>query len=314
VKLDEDPASPGRSAPSRAHGLDLNKLATFFAVAEAGGVSAAARRLGVTRSAVSQSLAGLEAGLALDLFHRVGRRLVPTREGALLRERFAGYQRELERTLTELADREREVRGSVRVGLFLGFSRLRLGRLVASFLDAHPHARVRVRYGSRREIEEALLGGRIDFAFSLEAWRRRPVRSTRLLRQELVLVGAPVLVRGRIDPARLARLPVVDYFPGEPLIDRWLRHHFGRRAPRPSVRVWAGTTDLVLELTLRQVGVAVLPRDLAAPWVRERRLGIVETGRPQLLDSVWLGQLPNRHPSPRLTAFRDVVLEEFRGD
>ena len=49
--------------------VDLNKLATFFAVAEAGGVSAAARRLGVTRSAVSQSLAAFEASLALQLFH-----------------------------------------------------------------------------------------------------------------------------------------------------------------------------------------------------------------------------------------------------
>jgi len=292
--------------------VDLNKLATFFAVAEAGGVSAAARRLGVTRSAVSQSLAAFEASLALQLFHRVGRRLVPTREAELLVSRLRDYQQELERTLAELSNRERLVRGPVRVGLFQGFSRLRLSGLVKSFLAAHPQASVRVSFGSRAEMEERLLSGRLDFVFSLEARRsgRSPVRATRLLDQELVLVAAGRLARGGLHVSRLAELPVVDYYPGDPLIARWVAHHYGRRAPRPRVRAWAATTDLVLELVLLHVGVAVLPLDLVEPLVRRRRLVVWETGRPQLRDSIWLEELAARHPAPRLQAFRELVLTD----
>ncbi|MEN8182281.1 MAG: LysR family transcriptional regulator [Myxococcota bacterium] len=294
--------------------VDLNKLATFFAVAESGGVSGAARRLGLTRSAVSQSLSGLEASLEVQLFHRAGRRLVATREGELLRARLSEYQGQLDRTLRELANEEREARGLVRVGLFLGFSRLHLSRLLHRFLTDHPRTRVRVLYGSREEIRERLLAGRVDFAFSLRP--RSPqaarLRSSRLFEQELVLVGTRALLRGRSSLEALAELPTVDYYQGDPLIERWTAHHFPGSTARFSVRAWAATTDLVLELVLQRAGIAVLPRDLVEPQVRGRRLRIVETGRAELRDEVWLDELdPGPYPAPRLAAFRQAVLHEF---
>ena len=65
--------------PSR---VDLNKLRTFAVIAESGGVSAAAGRLALSRSAVSHSLAALESELEVALFHRVGRGLVLSADGA----------------------------------------------------------------------------------------------------------------------------------------------------------------------------------------------------------------------------------------
>jgi DNA-binding transcriptional LysR family regulator len=296
------------------HEIDLNKLATFFAVAEHGGVSSAARRLGLTRSAVSQSLSRLEASLEVQLFHRVGRGLVPTREGELLRARLAEYQGQLETTLREITHEDREVRGLVVVGLFLGFSRLRLSRLLEGFLRAHAEARVRVVYGSREDIHERLLQGRVDFAFSLRprGGKRGPVRSSRLFEQELVLVGVPALVGSASTLEELTRLPVVDYYQGDPLIERWAGHHFRVRSPRFRVRAWAATTDLVLELVLQRAGIAVLPRDLVEPQVRRRRLRRIETARPELRDEVWLDELHGPWRSPRLEAFREAVLEAFR--
>ena len=47
--------------------IDLNKLYVFFAIAEQDGVAGAARRLGRTPSAVSQSLSGLEEALEVRL-------------------------------------------------------------------------------------------------------------------------------------------------------------------------------------------------------------------------------------------------------
>ena len=291
--------------------IDLNKLATFFAIAEHGGVSSAARRLGLTRSAISQSLSGLEASLEVQLFHRVGRRLVLTREGALLRTRLAEYQGKLESTLREITNEEREVRGLVGVGVFLGFSRLRLSLLLERFLRAHPETRVRVVYGSREDTRGRLVQGRVDFAFSLRprGGKRGLERSSRLFEQELVLAGVPSLVGSASGLEELSRLPVVDYYQGDPLIERWASHHFRVRSPRFRVRAWAATTDLVLELVLQRVGIAVLPRDLVDPQVRRRRLWRVETARPELRDEVWLDELQGRWRSPRLEAFREAVLE-----
>ncbi len=293
------------------HSLDLNKLHTFFVVAESEGVTRAAVRLGVTRSAVSQSVSGLEAALKLRLFHRVGRRLALTGEGRLLHARLREYQALLQRTLDEIVNEEREVRGLVRVGLFLGFSRLRLSRLVASFARRHPGAAVKVLYAPHAELAADLRGGRADVVFSLSplADRGRAIRSARLFRQELVLAGAPRLVR-TFSPLRDFRdVPLVDYYQSDPLILRWIRHHHGKRPPPLRIRAWAATTDAVLELLLNEVGLGVLPRDLAAPFVARRRLLVVESGHPPLTDFVWLNEVASTFTSPLLEAFRALIHE-----
>ena len=293
--------------------VDLNKLQTFLLVAGRGGVTRAAAELGLTRSAVSQSLSGLEASLQVRLFHRVGRGLVLTREGRLLHQRLTAYQQLLEEALALVVNREREVRGAVRVGLFLGFSRLRLARVVARFTARHSAAEVRIRYAPHDELAADLAADRLDFVVSLSPLGERAagIRSSRLLRQELVLAAGPGLHRPRLDLAGLSALPVVDYYRGDPLVHRWIRHHFGTRRPALRVVAWAATTDLVLELVLAGAGVGVLPRDLVEPYVKRRRLLLVETTRADLTDVVWLNELARPYPHPLLDAFRAVLREEL---
>ncbi len=60
----------------------LSELQAFGTCAECGSVTEAARRLGLTQSAVSRSLASLEARLGVALFHRVRKRLVISDAGA----------------------------------------------------------------------------------------------------------------------------------------------------------------------------------------------------------------------------------------
>jgi DNA-binding transcriptional LysR family regulator len=293
--------------------LDLNKLETFFAVAEAGGVSAAARRLALTRSAVSHSLGALETALGVALFHRVGRRLVPTPEGRRLHRRFAEIRERLAEALGEATAGDVGVRGPVRIGLFLGFSRFRLSRVLERFLREHPAAQVRVTYGSQAELVEQLRSGALDFTLSLRSVGReaRQIRSRRLFDQTLVLAApaASTAAPRRAAVAWLAATPVVDYYRGSPLIDRWTRHHFGRRIPRDRVRVWAASTDLVLELVRSGVGVGVLPGDLVEPFHRRRELALVAGPRKPLRDSLWLNELAGARPTQTRAVFRSVLLE-----
>ena len=115
--------------------LDLNKLLTFLAIVEADGVTPAARRLGLTRSAVSHSLAALETSLGVSLFHRVGKRLVLTREGTTLRRSLGDTRERLGAALEATLGAGREVRGVVRIGFVLGFSRFRLARVIHADSD-----------------------------------------------------------------------------------------------------------------------------------------------------------------------------------
>jgi DNA-binding transcriptional LysR family regulator len=295
--------------------VDLNKLRSFAAVAERGGVSLAARQLDLTRSAVSQSLAALEASLGVRLFDRVGRRLVLTQEGRTLARLFGRVHEELREALAAVVNEERAVRGIVRLGLFLGASRAQVARVVAAFTARHPHAQVKLSFGSQSELRELLVDNRLDFALSLLPGRlaSQRIRSSVLFRQTLVLVSSERPPRGRVDAGWLSGRAIVDYYPASPLIARWVAHHFPRRRIAAEVRVWAATTDMALELALIGAGAAVLPRSLIAPLVREGRLYEIRGPRAELDDAVWLEESAGAWRSAMLEAFRGTLVSELRG-
>lgn len=294
--------------------VDLNKLMTFLVIAETGGVTPAARRLALTRSAVSHSLAALESSLGISLFHRVGKRLVPTREAVALRRALEDVRDRLESCLAEALGAGQEVRGTLRVGLFLGFSRFRLAGAIDGFLRAHARARVRVVFAPEAWLLGRLLAGRLDFTVSLRSTRgvTPRVRSEKLFEQSLVL--AVKRVAGRRTPSLedVTGLPVVDYYQSDPLVDHWLRHHrAARRMPRQRIRVWAASTDLALELVRAGVGAAVLPEDVVAPFRRSRELAVIRGPREPLRDAVWLNELPGAARNRTQAAFREHLLSSL---
>jgi DNA-binding transcriptional LysR family regulator len=321
------PDDPTRSEPDASR-LDLNKLRTFAVIADAGGVSAAASRLALSRSAVSHSLAGIEAELGLPLFHRVGKRMVLTQDGKRLRAAYREAEDRIADALSSIGDATREVRGELRVGLYPGFSRFRLARLLGSLLEAHPGARCRLVHGPRQDLLDDLLAGRLDFVLTLgpatrEARGRTDARP--VFEQTLVLACHADLRRqlGRSAGGLegISRLPFVDYFRSEPLFARWVAHHFGRRKiARPRVRAWVGSgTDVALELARRGVGACVLPLDLVEPFRRRRAggkpkgddraaLSVLRGTGSALRDEIWLHELTPGRPDALRGAFRQVLL------
>ena len=293
--------------------LDLNKLHVFLAVADLGGISAAARRLGRTRSAVSQSVSSLESSLGVALFDRVGRRMLLTRPGRRLHEQAREYQRGLERVVDELSDDSGEVHGLVRIGLFLGFPRVRFAAFLARFRAQHPRASVRIVFAPQDDLQRRLLANRLDYTLSFhspESGAR--LEATRLFEQKLVLVSGGRWFRRGFDAAELPHVPVIDYYQSDPLIERWLAHHVGADAPRPDVQIWAATTDMVLELVLGGAGVGVVPDSLVAPYVKRRRLRVLSARRDELTDFIWLNEPRGAYRDATLTAFREAAVAEFR--
>lgn len=304
--------SNSQAAPGGFGGIDLNKLRTFAVIAESGGVTAAARSLHLTRSAISHSLAGLEASLGLPLFLRVGRGLVLTAEGRALLRAWQDVAERLGSTVDELAVGQREVRGTVQLGVYLGFSRLRLAAVIDRFCCEHAAATVRLVYQPQAELVDLLLQGRIDMSLSLRPAREdsSQLASLKLFDHTLVLAVRTRPGARKLDFATIAGLPVVDYFRSDPLIDRWIDHHYpGQRFPRAGVRVWAASTDLALELVLHGVGACVLPEDLVAPHRERGDLIVLRGSGPPLRDSVWLNGVPGGRGGLARQRFREALIE-----
>jgi DNA-binding transcriptional LysR family regulator len=117
---------------------DLNSLTVFLAVADTRNFRIAAERLGVTRSAVSQSLRKLEDTLGIALVHRTTRSVRLTEAGEALHGRVSPALADVEAALAGAMDRDKAPSGQLRLAVSSIAERFLAGPLFASFADAHP--------------------------------------------------------------------------------------------------------------------------------------------------------------------------------
>lgn len=116
----------------------FEEMQTFVRVVDAGGLSAAARRLDIARSAVSRRLAELEARLGVQLLTRTTRRINLTEHGRAFYERCVTLLAELEETERAVSSGHRALRGTLRIAAPLSFGIKHLSPLLDDFLKTHP--------------------------------------------------------------------------------------------------------------------------------------------------------------------------------
>jgi DNA-binding transcriptional LysR family regulator len=117
--------------------IDLNLLPLFLAVAEEANFRAAADRLGVTRSAVSQGVRRLEDAFGTTLVTRTTRSVRLTEAGEQLREALGRPMAEIDGALESVAS-QTAPRGLLRIAVTSIAETFLSGPLIASFAAAHP--------------------------------------------------------------------------------------------------------------------------------------------------------------------------------
>ena len=118
--------------------IDLNLMAIFAQVVESGSFSAAARRLEISRSAVSKSVAKLEKSLGARLVQRTTRHVSLTEIGALVADHCSRMLQEAAQAETLVASLNLQPRGTLRVAASVAFGTLHLAPALADFLARHP--------------------------------------------------------------------------------------------------------------------------------------------------------------------------------
>ncbi|MET0419024.1 MAG: LysR substrate-binding domain-containing protein [Actinoplanes sp.] len=144
--------------------MDIQLLDMFATVARAGSITAAARRLSFTQSAVSRQIGALEAELGARVFDRLprgvalteqGRALLPHAEAIL--DRFTAARRAVDDVQTVGA-------GRLRVGAFPTAVAALVPRALAAFRGAHPRVRTELVEGLTPALLERLAVGDADVA------------------------------------------------------------------------------------------------------------------------------------------------------
>ena len=116
----------------------LADLTAFAAVAAHRSFRAAADSMGVSRSSLSHTLAGLEQQLGVRLLNRTTRSVAPTGAGERLLARLTPILRDVEDMLAEIGDRADTPTGTLRINAPETAVRWLLGRVVPAFLQRCP--------------------------------------------------------------------------------------------------------------------------------------------------------------------------------
>lgn len=128
--------------------MDIEDLRTFVEVADAGGVSPAARRLGVSKSIVSRRLGRLEAELGVQLLARTTRGASLTEAGLTFRDHAARACAEID-SARETILPAGDLRGRLRVAAPLTFGPTHFASVLADMARRHPQLHVHTVYSDR---------------------------------------------------------------------------------------------------------------------------------------------------------------------
>ncbi|MDR3079996.1 MAG: LysR family transcriptional regulator, partial [Streptomyces sp.] len=146
--------------------MTFDDLRVFMAVCQAGSMSAVARDLSCTQSAVSQHVKRLEHATGVRLLERRPRGVVPTPEGRVLHSAAMEGIVGLDLALRRLAELARGETGSVRVTTGATSIRHFMSEAVVAFRERHPGADLEFRTEtSNKSCFDALTEGAVDLAW-----------------------------------------------------------------------------------------------------------------------------------------------------
>jgi DNA-binding transcriptional LysR family regulator len=260
----DQPKDAGRASRLR---LSLRQLEVFVATARAGSTRAAAHQVARSQSAASAALADLEHTLGVELFDRVGRRLLLNENGlallpeaAALLDRVAGLQD----LFSHEHDAPLRVAASLTVGEYL------LPELLGRWKQTHPASPVRLMIGNTSEVIRAVVAFEVDVGF-IEGPQTHPLLAVHpWLMDELLVVAAPGHpLAGR--PAGLRQLREAVWALREPgsgtreAADRWLVEALGPL----KVGFELGSAEAIKRLVATGAALACVPRETVA-WEIER--------------------------------------------
>ena len=223
------------------HTMDLLLLRSFVAVAEAGAVTGAAERIGITQPALSRRITQLEDHLGVELLVRGRKGAQLTEIGRLVEIEAQGLIARYDRLREMVTSHQRLEGGTVRIGGGATAVSFILPEAIAAFRLAHPQVRFHLREAGSSEIAQDVVAGQLELGVVTLPVRDHELRVTPLINDRIVLIARrdhPLAGRRRIRIADLSDQAFVAFEAGSALrqiIDSRLRE--------------AGVeTDVVMEL------------------------------------------------------------------
>ena len=289
--------------------LDVQDLMTFVEVADAGGVSAAARRLGVSKSIVSRRLFRLEAELGVQLLARTTRGAALTEAGVTFRDHAARVSAEIDaarETILPAGD----LRGRLRIAVPLTFGPTHFAHVLADMARRHPQLHIHTSYSDRfvdliaEGFDCAIRVGYLPDS-NLIARRVGPIYGK--------LVASPDYIKAHGSPetpdeivahqALMQGTETWQFMDGDKIL-----------TVRPQGRFKADNGTALVAAAAAGLGIAWLPDGITVEYLASGALVPVMTRYPPPPAGVYVIRPPGQHPTRKVRVLTELLLDCFEED
>ena len=254
--------------------LTLRELEVLVAVADAGSVTQAASQLAMTQSAASQALATLETQLSVQLFDRIGRKLILNENGRLLLPNARAML-----DTARAAEQLFEGTAALRLGASTTIANYLLPQALAKFLHGYPTAKIELEVANTSDIVSSVASFAVDVGFIEGACHHQDLLVTPWASDELVVfVGHQhPLAHKKLTLSDLADAPWILRETGSGTrteIERLLLPQLGALP----VTMEIGNSEAIKHLVAAGLGISCLSRKVIADQLAQG--SIVQVNAP----------------------------------
>ena len=284
--------------------LDVEDLIAFVEIADAGGVSAGARRLGVSKSIVSRRLFRLEAELGVQLLARTTRGAALTEAGITLRDHAAKVRAEIDAAKETLLPAG-ELRGRFRIAVPLSSGPPHFAPVLAEMARRHPQLHVHAAYSDRfvdliaEGFDCAIRVGYLPDS-NLIARRVGPISGK--------LVASPGYIKAHGAPKTLDEL-----ITHEALMqgtESWQLMDGDKIVTiHPQGRFKADNGTALAVAAAAGLGIAWLPDCVINDYVASGALVPIMTHHPPPSAGAYVVRPPGQHPSRKVRVLTELLIE-----
>lgn len=291
--------------------IDLPEMKVFAAVVTDGSFTTAAERLGTDKARVSRIIRRMEEKLGAQLLTRSTRRLNVTEVGRDYFERAVSILTAAEAAEAAVAQQSKEPKGLLKITAGSEFGTMVVDKWIAAFLGLAPKVTVEAEYTNR--LVDIIHEG-FDVAIRVGTLEDSGLSARRLGEVDYGLYAAPNYLNRSPAPSSVSDLKHHD------LIMKTIRGRSswtlvkGTNTEKvaPSPRCAVNSTIAAKNLTLAGLGIAQLPRFMAAPHVADGTLSNVLVGWAEVPAPVHAVFASSRYMDPKVRSFVDHCLSAFK--
>ena len=291
--------------------LDMNLMAIFARVVEAGSFAEAARRLATSRSMVSKAITKLERRLGARLLNRTTRHLSLTEIGSSFADHCSRMIEETEQAEKLVASLNAEPRGLLRVSASVAFGTLHVAPALAIFLPAYPELTIDLTI-TDRWVNLAEEGYDLAIRVTNEPPPNWVARKLAPVRRKLCATPEYFKLHGiPQSPADLVMHNCLDYTRSGD------QGHWRFAGPEGDVSVpvtgplHVDDDEALSQAVLGGLGISLLPTFIIGKDIQHGRLQAVLSEYITVDRHIYAMYLPTRHLPSKVRVFIDFLLEHI---